>query len=561
MILQEESIKMLSSIYELSSFFWEVWSKRKNEYFEAVKIEKSLFYQNKIDFKTYEDLADKKSAFGKIAIDSLHILDSEQSKENYKALLQSHKYFSVGFQLYDDITDFKEDFERGQFNYAIYELKKKIDFDIYNNDKIILNKLLFINGIGQEILTKSIAHFQKALSILLELKTKSKWLETVIEMKETVENDLDTTNGYLATINAKLDLKRKRILSNIFINYTNIEDIKIKKGLDFIKLDFTQNYANLKHIMYLGQLEGFENDNQIHVSDIFQRALINDSLITIANVYDIDVSNFLKKECEYLINLRNKDKIGGWSYFPTVKEIAADIDDLGQIIQLFILSKQNQFIAKYCKNAILTALDECVLSNGGIETWIIPKLNQTSIQKKQEHFNSTKWGKGPDVEVVANFIYALVILNKTQYDSVIKKSIQYILKQQNDKGYWNSRWYYGNYYGTYVCLRLLKEFEKDFSEEIKNATNYLINTQNKDGGFSIAANVLSDPLSTSFSILGLKLFFDKNSKVINKAVKYLNDVQNVNGSWAAVNFIKPKVCEPYKSETLTTAYVLKAICS
>jgi squalene-hopene/tetraprenyl-beta-curcumene cyclase len=89
----------------------------------------------------------------------------------------------------------------------------------------------------------------------------------------------------------------------------------------------------------------------------------------------------------------------------------------------------------------------------------------------------------------------------------------------------------------------------------------LINTQNKDGGFSMYGNEKSDPLSTSFSILGLKLFFDKNSDVIDKAMKYLDGKQNVNGSWLAVDFIKPKVSEPYKSETLTTAYVLKAICS
>lgn len=561
MMLQEKSIKLLTSIYGIESKFWDSWIKRKNEYFEAIKIEKLLSKKEIIDYQIYEDLSDKKSAFGKIAIDSLYVLSEKVNEETYKALLLSHKYFSIGFQLYDDVKDFREDFEKGQFNFAIYKLKSKIQFNQYKNDVGILNKLLFIKGVGQDILAKSIEQFEKATSILIKLKIQSKWLETTIEMKSTIENYLDITNGYLATIKTRLNIKNENINESNFLNYNIVKDTSIRKGLDFIKSDYIQNYANLKHIMYLGKLEGFENNTQIHISDTFQRTLINDCITTIANAYNIDIYNFLKKECEYLINLRNKDKIGGWSYFPTVQEIAADIDDLGQIIQLFVFSKQHQFIDEYCKNAIYTALYERVISNGGIETWIIPKLNQTSIQKKQEHFNSTKWGKGPDVEVVANFIYALVILNKTQYDSIIKKSIRYILNQQNNKGYWKSRWYYGNYYGTYVCLRLLKEFEKDFSKEIKNATNYLINTQNKDGGFSIEVNEISDPLSTSFSTLSLKLFLDKNSKVINKSVKYLNDVQNVNGSWSAVNFIKPKVYEPYKSETLTTAYVLKAICS
>ncbi len=67
-----------------------------------------------------------------------------------------------------------------------------------------------------------------------------------------------------------------------FFKYLSIGDNVIKKGLDYIKSDFDQNYAELKHIMYLSKLEGFENVEQIHVSDTFQRAILNDSLIDIA---------------------------------------------------------------------------------------------------------------------------------------------------------------------------------------------------------------------------------------------------------------------------------------
>lgn len=73
-MLQERSIKILTSIYELDSSFWDFWDKRKNEYFEGVKIERLLSKTENIDFKIYEDLADKKSAFGKVAIDSLYVL-------------------------------------------------------------------------------------------------------------------------------------------------------------------------------------------------------------------------------------------------------------------------------------------------------------------------------------------------------------------------------------------------------------------------------------------------------------------------------------------------------
>jgi len=559
--LQEESIKLLSSVFGLNSKFWDLWNQRKGEYFEAVKIEKSLSYSNGVDFESYQDLADKKSAFGKVAIDSLFVLDRKQENATYDKLLLSHKYFSTGFQLYDDVKDFKEDFEKGQFNYATEQLKKEGNFDQYKHNVEILNKLLFIKEIGQEILSKSIEQFEKAITILNDLSTKSKWLTTVLEMKATIENYLDITNGYLATITAKIELKNHQSYTYAFFDFNELDENATKNGLAFIKSDFQQNYADLKHIMYLGNLEGFDNNNTIHISDTFQRALINECFISVGDAYNLDVSNFLKNECHYLISLRNKDIIGGWSYFPTVQEIAADIDDLGQMIQLFILSANQQLVADYCHNAITIALNERMLANGGIETWLIPVKNQSNVQKRQEHFNSTKWGKGPDVEVVANFAYSLAILDKEKYADVIKKTISYVVGQQDDRGYWEIRWYYGNYYGTYVCLRLLKQFEELNPKEIQKALDYITESQNNDGGFSIEQNKVSDPLSTALAILGLKVFFDKDCEVIEKAVGYLTSSQSDDGSWKAVDFIKPKVHEPYKSKTLTTAYVLKALCS
>ncbi|MCM2301322.1 MAG: prenyltransferase [Flavobacteriaceae bacterium] len=557
--LQEESIKLLTSVYGLESEFWNLWDKRKAEYFEAVRIEKFLSKSDNFDFEAYQDLADKKSAFGKVAIDSLFSLEQNKDFYTYQKLLLSHKSFSVGFQLYDDVKDFKEDFEKGQFNYAIEQLKKGVDFDQYKQDITILNKILFIKGIGQSILSKSILQFEQAIAVLNDLGIQSEWLKTVIEMKVTIKNYLDITNGYLATITAKLELKNLQSNTYHFFDFNEIKDNRIKNGLDFIKSDFQQNYTDLKHIMYLGQLDGFENDINIHISDTFQRALLNDCFYTISNYYKLDISDFIKNECQYLIGLRNKDIIGGWSYFPTVHEIAADIDDLGQMIQFFVLSKNQQFVDEYCQNAITIALNERMLNNGGIETWVIPKEGQNKVQKRQEYFNATKWGKGPDVEVVANFTYSLAILDKEQYWDVIKKAISYIVDQQETKGYWESRWYYGNYYGTYVCLRSLREFEKDFKKEIRNALYFLTSSQNEDGGFSIDKNKASDPLSTALATLGLKLFFDKNYEAIKKAVIYLKNLQNEDGSWMAVDFIKPKVHEPYKSKTLTTAYVLKAL--
>jgi len=134
--LQEQAIKALCFIYGEDSEFWKYWSLRREEYFKAVEIEKKLNSENDVSKLIYEDLAEKKSAFGKVAIDCLYVLSNPKDNFKYDLLLSSHKYFSVGFQLYDDVKDFNEDLKKGQFNWAIYQLKRSVDFSKIEPDNL-----------------------------------------------------------------------------------------------------------------------------------------------------------------------------------------------------------------------------------------------------------------------------------------------------------------------------------------------------------------------------------------------------------------------------------------
>ena len=72
-IVSKETIKILTSIYGYKSPFWGLWQQRKAEYFKAIHTEKRLLTTPMVSFEQYSSLADDKSAFGKIAIDSLWI--------------------------------------------------------------------------------------------------------------------------------------------------------------------------------------------------------------------------------------------------------------------------------------------------------------------------------------------------------------------------------------------------------------------------------------------------------------------------------------------------------
>ena len=71
--VSKETIKILTSIYGYKSPFWKLWQQRKAEYFKAIQTEKRLLTIPEVSFEQYSSLADDKSAFGKIAIDSLWV--------------------------------------------------------------------------------------------------------------------------------------------------------------------------------------------------------------------------------------------------------------------------------------------------------------------------------------------------------------------------------------------------------------------------------------------------------------------------------------------------------
>ncbi len=559
-ILQEESIKLLTDIFGYDSIFWKFWNNSRNDYIEAIKIDHRLRNSKDVAFEEYQELADKKSTFGKIAIYSLKILsNTEDANIIYQKILLSHYYFSIGLQLYDDVKDLKEDYTNNQFNWSIYLLKKEIGNNNFSFET--LNKLFYIKGIAEKVLSTSLDNFRKSINILKEIGIESEWLTVNLDMYETINNYLHITKGYIKILYKKLEVKKTERPSQKFINYETINKSYISKGLEFIKKDFDSNYVDLKHYMYLGELDDFCNENDVHESDTFQRTILNDCLLDILiKENSLDQNYFyFKNELDYLISKVNKDDIGGWSYFPSVKEISADIDDLGQVIQLFFKLGRNDLIEKYCLSPVETAISDRTCENGGIETWILPKNNLNDLQKIQNEFNTNKWGKGPDVEVVANFIYSLHLIDKKKYKPQIINAINYIIAQQNEEGFWESRWYYGRYYGTFVCLRLLKEYENSTKSQIEKALEFIRKTQNSDGSFS-NEKTSKDSLNTAYALLCLKLFLkDSSLHNVKIAENYLKKTQS-NGFWMDSDFIKPKQNEPYKSKVLTTAIVLKSLC-
>jgi squalene-hopene/tetraprenyl-beta-curcumene cyclase len=564
---QEEAIKILSRLFNLHSHFWNLWSLRKQEYLKASEIEKSLSTKKESDFRNLSDL---KSAFGKVAIDALYVLSKVKNKNKiHSQLLAAHKEFSWANQILDDLQDIEEDMDHNQPN-VVHSLilKRTMNARIDNQPMSIaqLKKYLYLSGVAVELYKKVSRLYRNVRDNVSPLKL-GLWNEILLGLESDTIGKIETIHGHFEIIKLRKQLGKSIPVQQVNVLSLTEEDSSnelLKSAyppLNYILTEWGLGFPELKHIMYLGKTEGFQGKKGIHIGDIFQRALVADLLCDVKDKFPLGLEEVIQREVQYLISRKLKTPIGGWSYFPSVKEIAPDIDDLGQIIQLFIKSGNLHSYEKYCKGLIEIILRDCKDNNGGTKTWIIPKEGLSKLQEKQVFFNKTKWGEGPDVEVMANFLYSLTLVNKIEFSNYIVTSSKYIIKQQDSKGFWKSRWYYGNYYGTYTCIRLLKSISEinGVYKSLSKAEKYILDSQNIDGGWG-TIEAKSDPLNSAIALISLHFLNNRNNKkYIKRGIDYLLKSKSENQTWQAVDFIRPRINEPYKSKTITNAYVLKAL--
>jgi len=571
-ICQEESIKLLTHIFGLRSNFWNYWNLRRKEYLQAFQMEKMLSKDSRhfsIDF--YENIAEKKAAMGKVAIDALHVLDREKNVETYQALLAGHEMFSIGLQLSDDFQDFEEDTATGQFNWTVYYTQKELEREGRPSgqfDTHALKKMMYVKGVANGTLTTALQYFQKAERHINILSAPSEFSEILKDRTKEAENVIEQIKAYFSILNTRLELAR--VLKHNYIPFLLLPDednrfnTLVNQSFSSLVNEANTDFSELKHVMYLGKNENFDNQTEIHVGDIFQRAILLDILCDLQE--KTPQGNLLlpmiNAEVAYLYASKLSRGVGGWSYFPTVKEIAPDADDLGQVLQCFARVNRKDIIEEHCISLLETLFTDNYLENcGAFETWIIPRGNRSELEELQNYFNTTKWGKGPDPEVVANLLFGTVTAGLNQYAELVSNGIKYLLEEQAPQGFWKSRWYYGSYYGTYICLRLFQA-TKTASSAAGKALDWLLNTQNEDGGWGNTPGI-STPLCTAFALLCFSTHPETmHAPIVAKGTEYLiRSGLEYGGIYPAEPFIIPKEGQPYKSKTITTAYVLKALIS
>ena len=156
---------------------------------------------------------------------------------------------------------------------------------------------------------------------------------------------------------------------------------------------------------------------------LFQRTILLDILF---DLNDLQSNLFSKKtinnEIKIIINSKMKTVRGGWNYFPGYEYLPPDTDDLAQVIQVIVRSKNN-IINEYIDDSIGLLLDHNTYPNYTFKTWILDPNDNNPIQELYKIAVKDYWGDfcGKDIEVTANMLYALAIYNKEKYSEIIAK--------------------------------------------------------------------------------------------------------------------------------------------
>jgi hypothetical protein len=498
--LQEESIKLLTSVYGLDTTFWDLWSKRQQEYFKAIALEKKLAI--KPNYKKYQQVAALKAAFGKVAIDCLHVLSKNKDEEKYTDLLQSHFHFSVALQLIDDLQDLKEDLKNKQFNWAHHQAKTILEKEGYDTKTLSfaeLQKLMYLKKIATNIRVKALTQLNKSKQLAKKHKPTN-WLKIIETQEKEITQAIDKINAYNQKLYAKVQLSTDVI-------------VDVKLNIPY-RLDRAKNFI-LKHQNENGSW--FDYDTDAGMSCIWSTAFI------LNNLLDLKIEKNVSAKA--IAFLKNNKQQNLWGYNSST---LADNDSSSFV--LMVLHKQNVNISKELETYLAQQTQK-----GGFSTYTDRKLLSIYLNTPQKELN----GWLQEHICVSAVSYYLMETLKIK-NSATEKLATFLYNNQNSNELWDSYWWTSPIYATSFVIQAYFVHHTKENESITKAINGLLAIQQKDGSF-IDNHKAKSPFYTALVIIALcahKTVYDKHQKEVKRAVKWMLSQQTTDGSFFSTHALQ-----------------------
>lgn len=544
--VHENYINLLMKRIGEKNDFWNLYYKYYKEYVYAVTSERQNHFAS---IKTYSEEEFKKIAIGKQALTKLvpaalgTITSEWNSIHTYENVIDK---LAIAMQLHDDLVDWKDDLQSKRYSWLLNNIILENNLDDHcSSDEV--KDLIFSKSYDIELLSKANCYCEDAM---LE-NVSDEWIRYV--------------KCFQARVNTLLvDLLELRGEKNDSCCYYYRNNMVIKK-------DLIQTLSNVKEFIIKQQQYDFRemkswflditrDDKGVYLvgGDVFQRAVLLNLILESADIFDNkQLKLYIDKEIDHILCSKSEIYDCGWVYIEGLIDNCPDLDTFSEILRIRCLYPDNEKL----NNEVEKVLNKVFRINTAnrFSTWI--------IEQGEQDFEriSNRFGFESEIDVNANFISALNILNSKKYCNQIKENAKYLYSLQKEEGYWDSSWYVGKYYSGYVLSKTFKVVQ-DF-KIIKKFKDFLIKSQNENGSWGSS---LGNPLETSFAILALYNIGDldiEEKSVLRLAANYLLETVTPQGYWYGCEFIKYGVGKDqvnkqyarYRSAILTTGFCMAAM--
>lgn len=499
--LAQESIKALCKfIHPQEDAYFKKMYEYIEEYISALKAEKQVCK----NYQEYRYVLKGKSAIAKCFVAAMAV--KTKRYEKLPLLEESQDCFYEAFQLLDDFKDIKEDLKAGRHTWLTGQVNKAKG-NYYS-------QLHEINGIERVF---QLINYNCDRAIAKSGKGEG-WLKNIYLLKskaQMIYKDILQRN-----FNADYSIVKDKI------HIYSISELIDKIESFLVKAYNNGGFSQIVHYMSFPTSEGYQSDiNQ--AGNTFGQAYLLNILNELPDfeVQQKDIANL--HYIDFLLQNVTRYYKAGWSYFPNLKELAPDIDTLSEIIKFANYTKDKKLCDKV-NEAIDFVLLNCVKDNGSIDTWMLSSENLSEQEKYGKEFANQRWKIRQDPEVVANFIHAISIYEQYNKDigKYIENGIEYLKKCHGEDGFWNSSWYCGKMYGTYVCTRAIVQNNRT-DEIIDKILENILELFDEDGKYK-GTFVINDYLYCILILINLLKCKSVNSvkisRILGRVNKYLSTV-------------------------------------
>ncbi len=236
---------------------------------------------------------------------------------------------------------------------------------------------------------------------------------------------------------------------------------------------------------------------------------------------------------------------GGWA-FEYANPHYPDLDDTAMIGWALLQSGRDQDLAAADRAA--RWLRGMQSTNGG---WAAFDLDNTAYYLNEIPFaDHGALLDPPTADVTARCVTFFALLDAAEWEEALRRSLEYLAKEQEESGAWFGRWGTNYVYGTWSVLAALEQAGERVDRAIVDrAVEWLKARQREDGSFGESNDSYTDPrlagegpgtsFQTAWALLALLAAGERDSLAVHRAVAYLLSTQGEDGFWHDEWFTAP----------------------